>query len=191
LIEKARVRHFIKFKWLATKLDYSCMSNSGTFNNNLKEISSNFLLVWRGMPLNFSSACWINSIIVVLTRRTTSSRIYMKAIVLARCNVAKYGHCSYTSDPMLSHRLGIAAADTLIDALQSFIKAENIEDTKFTCQGCEIQVLRGEQTKIDQALVVIALHHKRFRNDRCSTNKIDKFVKYPSELDLMPFMSCP
>ena len=68
---------------------------------------------------------------------------------------------------------------------------EKIEETKFTCEGCKSQVLMEKQTKIDQAPPVISLHLKRFRNNGQFIHKIDKFVEYPLELDLRPFISCP
>jgi ubiquitin C-terminal hydrolase len=63
-------------------------------------------------------------------------------------------------------------------------------DIKFTCKGCRTQVMKMEkQLKLHKPPQVLALHLKRFKNDGVSIEKIDKFVDYPIELDLSPFLS--
>ncbi|XP_072987788.1 ubiquitin carboxyl-terminal hydrolase 21-like isoform X1 [Typha latifolia] len=103
------------------------------------------------------------------------------------------GHCSDTYEPFLDLSLEIDDIDTVDDALMSFTKVEKIDDpeTKFTCDGCQSQVLMEKQLKLDKAPDVLALQLKRFKNDGVSIYKIYKPVEYPSELDLKPFLSSP
>lgn len=103
------------------------------------------------------------------------------------------GHCSDTYEPIVDLSLEIDDAEDLTDALESFTKAEMINDpdVKFICEGCKAQVSMEKQLKIEQPPNVIALHLKRFTNTEYSVVKISKFVKYPLELDLMPFLSSP
>lgn len=63
-------------------------------------------------------------------------------------------------------------------------------DVKFTCEGCKNQVPNMEkQLKLHEPPQVLALHLKRFKSDGVSLEKIDKFVQYPVEFDLKPFLS--
>ncbi|KAL0904142.1 hypothetical protein M5K25_026216 [Dendrobium thyrsiflorum] len=103
------------------------------------------------------------------------------------------GHCSDTYEPIVDLSLEIDDVDNLTEALESFTKTEMIDDPdiKFTCEGCKAQVSMEKQLKIEQPPNVIALHLKRFTNTDYSVLKICKFVKYPLELDLMPFLSSP
>ncbi|PKA53227.1 Ubiquitin carboxyl-terminal hydrolase 20 [Apostasia shenzhenica] len=101
------------------------------------------------------------------------------------------GHLSNTYEPLLDLSLEIDDVDCLTDALESFTKAEMIDDpdSRLTCDGCKAKVIMEKQLKIDQAPTVIALHLKRFKTVGLFVDKIPKFVKYPLELDLMPYLS--
>ncbi|XP_008796260.2 ubiquitin carboxyl-terminal hydrolase 21-like [Phoenix dactylifera] len=103
------------------------------------------------------------------------------------------GHCSDTFEPLLDLSLEIGDVDTLTDALVSFTKVEKLDDpeAKFTCEGCKAQVLVEKQLKLDQAPEIVALQLKRFKSIGFFATKIEKFVEYPLELDLNPFLSCP
>lgn len=104
------------------------------------------------------------------------------------------GHCSDTFEPFLDLSLEINSdsVNTLPDALCSFTQVEAMEDpdVKFTCEGCKNQVPNMEkQLKLHEPPQVLALHLKRFKSDGVSLEKIDKFVQYPVEFDLKPFLS--
>uniref|UniRef100_A0A1D1Z570 Ubiquitin carboxyl-terminal hydrolase 21 n=1 Tax=Anthurium amnicola TaxID=1678845 RepID=A0A1D1Z570_9ARAE len=103
------------------------------------------------------------------------------------------GHRSDTYEPLLDLSLEIEDAESLEDALESFTTVEKIEDPeiKFTCEGCKAQVSVQKQFTLDQVPPVIALHLKRFKSNGYIADKIDKFVKYPLDLDLKPFHSNP
>lgn len=99
------------------------------------------------------------------------------------------GHCSDTYEPSVDFSLEIGDADTLSGALDSFTKVEEIEDseTKFTCENCKEQVSVEKQLMLEQTPSVAVFHLKRFKNDGCFVEKIDKFVSFPLELDLLPY----
>lgn len=83
----------------------------------------------------------------------------------------------------------IEDADNLLTALQSFTKVEKIEDpdNKFTCEKCKEQVSVEKKISVDQVPSVAVFHLKRFKNDGCFVQKIDKHVSFPLDLDLLPF----
>ncbi|KAK8970427.1 Ubiquitin carboxyl-terminal hydrolase 20 [Platanthera guangdongensis] len=114
-------------------------------------------------------------------------------LLRSRLRCLDCGHSSDTYEAIVDLSLEIDDVDNLTSALESFTKAETIDDPdiKFTCEGCKSQVSMEKQLKIEQPPNVIALHLKRFTNIEYSALKISKFVKYPIELDLMPFMSSP
>ncbi|KAI3469152.1 hypothetical protein Pfo_025815 [Paulownia fortunei] len=118
-----------------------------------------------------------------LVKQVFGGRLVSK---LKCCNC---GHCSDTYEPSIDLSLEIEDADNLLTALQSFTKVEEIEDpeTKFTCEKCKEQVSIEKQLSFDQAPSVAVFHLKRFKNDGCLVQKIDKHVAFPLDLDLLPF----
>ncbi|KAL2545363.1 ubiquitin carboxyl-terminal hydrolase 21-like [Forsythia ovata] len=109
--------------------------------------------------------------------------------LVSKLKCCNCGHCSDTYEPSIDLSLEIEDADTLLIALQSFTKVEKIEDpeTKFTCEECKEQVSVEKQLVLDHAPSIAAFHLKRFKNDGCVVEKIDKHVAFPLELDLLPF----
>ncbi|XP_011082363.1 ubiquitin carboxyl-terminal hydrolase 20 [Sesamum indicum] len=109
--------------------------------------------------------------------------------VVSKLKCCSCGHFSDTYEPSIDLSLEIEDADDLLTALQSFTKVEKIEDpeTKFTCEKCKEQVSIEKQLSFDQAPYVATFHLKRFKNDGCLVQKIDKHVAFPLELDLVPF----
>ncbi|KAF3792966.1 Ubiquitin carboxyl-terminal hydrolase 21 [Nymphaea thermarum] len=103
------------------------------------------------------------------------------------------GNRSDTFEPLLDLSLEIDDADRLIDALSSFTKIEPIDDPdlKFTCDSCKQQVAVEKQLTLNRLPNIIAFHLKRFRNTGPEVEKIGKFVEYPLEIDLQPFLSNP
>ncbi|XP_020248080.1 ubiquitin carboxyl-terminal hydrolase 21-like isoform X2 [Asparagus officinalis] len=185
----------------------SCMANPGwsiapyDFTDNLRKISFDFELglqqdaheFYHGLLDNLHNSCLDPSSKdhpLSMEKNSLIKDIY-GGISISQLKCTECGHCSNTPEPLLDLSLEIADADTLKDALESFTKVERIEETKFTCEGCKLQVLMDKQTKIDHAPPVISLHLKRFRNDGVTIDKIDKFVEYPLELDLRPFICYP
>ncbi|KAL0329076.1 UNVERIFIED_CONTAM: Ubiquitin carboxyl-terminal hydrolase 20 [Sesamum radiatum] len=109
--------------------------------------------------------------------------------IVSKLKCCSCGHVSDTYEPSIDLSLEIEDADDLLTALQSFTKVEKIEDpeTKFTCEKCKEQVSIEKQLSFDQAPYVATFHLKRFKNDGCLVQKIDKHVAFPLELDLVPF----
>ncbi|KAL0313601.1 UNVERIFIED_CONTAM: Ubiquitin carboxyl-terminal hydrolase 20 [Sesamum radiatum] len=109
--------------------------------------------------------------------------------IVSKLKCCSCGHFSDTYEPSIDLSLEIGDADDLLTALQSFTKVEKIEDpeTKFTCEKCKEQVSIEKQLSFDQAPYVATFHLKRFKNDGCLVQKIDKHVAFPLELDLAPF----
>ncbi|CAN6461070.1 unnamed protein product [Victoria cruziana] len=103
------------------------------------------------------------------------------------------GHRSDTFEPLLDVSLEIDDADRLTDALSSFTKIEPIDDPdlKFTCASCKQQVAVEKQLTLDRLPNIAAFHLKRFKNIGSEVEKIQKFVEYPLEIDLQPFLSNP
>ncbi|XAR70632.1 Ubiquitinyl hydrolase 1 [Bertholletia excelsa] len=98
-------------------------------------------------------------------------------------------HCSDTYEPLIDLSLEIENVGTVPGALQSFTRVERIEDseTKFTCEKCKEVVSLEKQLVLDQVPSVAMFHLKRFKNDGSDVEKIDKFVEFPLELDLLPY----
>lgn len=101
------------------------------------------------------------------------------------------GHCSNTYEPLIDLSLEIENVATLPSALESFTKMEKIEDPEmqFTCDECKERVSIEKQLILDQAPSVATFHLKRFKNDGFFVKKIDKYVEFPLELDLLPYTS--
>ncbi|KAL8552868.1 hypothetical protein ACS0TY_001517 [Phlomoides rotata] len=109
--------------------------------------------------------------------------------VVSNLKCCNCGHCSDTYEPSVDLSLEIDDADNLLLALQSFTKVERIEDsdTQFTCEKCKEQVSVEKKLTFDQAPSVAVFHLKRFKNDGCFVQKIDKHVSFPLDLDMQPF----
>uniref|UniRef100_A0A5B7AVI3 Ubiquitin carboxyl-terminal hydrolase n=1 Tax=Davidia involucrata TaxID=16924 RepID=A0A5B7AVI3_DAVIN len=109
--------------------------------------------------------------------------------LISKLRCCNCGHCSDTYEPLIDLSLEVEDVDTLSSALQSFTKVEKIEDseTKFTCENCKEEVSVEKQLMLDQVPSVAAFHLKRFKNDGSYVEKIDKHVKFPLELDLLPY----
>ncbi|KAG8374615.1 hypothetical protein BUALT_Bualt10G0013900 [Buddleja alternifolia] len=164
----------------------------GSFANNLSYISSSFERFQQEDAHEFLQ-CFLDRLGSChdseqkerdnLVKQVFGGRLVSK---LKCCNC---GHCSDTYEPSIDLSLEIEDADNLLTALQSFTKVEKIEDpeTKFTCEECTEQVTIEKQLAFDQAPSVAAFHLKRFKNDGCFVQKIDKHVAFPLDLDLLPF----
>ena len=126
--------------------------------------------------MNFST-----SILTQVSRLSLVSELQLRC---CNCN-----HSSDTYEPSVNFSLEIENAHNLTTALESFTKAENLEneEMKFTCDNCNQKVSVEKQLMLDQAPPVCAFHFKRFKNDGSIIEKIDKHVEFPLELDLQPY----
>ncbi|KAG2261842.1 hypothetical protein Bca52824_068921 [Brassica carinata] len=95
---------------------------------------------------------------------------------------------SETFETSLGWSLEIEDVEDLSSALESFTCVEKLED-QFTCDDCKEKVSKEKQLKFDKLPLVATFHLKRFKNNGVYMQKIFKDVKFPLELDLLPYMS--
>ncbi|XP_024986567.1 ubiquitin carboxyl-terminal hydrolase 20-like [Cynara cardunculus var. scolymus] len=109
--------------------------------------------------------------------------------VVSKLRCCNCNHCSDTYEPSVDLSLEIEDANNISTALESFTKVEHLgdEEIKFTCENCNQKVSVDKQLVLDQTPSVCTLHLKRFKNDGCYVEKIDKHVEFPLELDLQPY----
>ncbi|KAG0472753.1 hypothetical protein HPP92_014610 [Vanilla planifolia] len=199
---------FCSFCTLKSHID-ECIAKSGSvvtpskFAYNLSKISSFFQFGEQHDAHEFLS-CFLDSIgtsylkhISKAHRLSSPGDSVIDQVfggqLKSQLRCCECGHCSDTYESLLGLSLEIDDVDDLNEALESFTQAEKIDDPdiKLTCGGCKAQGSMEKQLKIEQTPSVIALHLKRFKHSEHYVHKIGKFIKYPMELDLMPFLSCP
>ncbi|KAK4724220.1 hypothetical protein R3W88_026999 [Solanum pinnatisectum] len=95
-----------------------------------------------------------------------------------QCFLNKLEICCYNLD------LEIVDVDSVPKALESFTKIEKIE---FSCEKCKTQGPFEKQFLVDRASSVATLCLKRFNNDGFSVQKVDKYVSFPLELDMLHY----
>uniref|UniRef100_A0A1J3EPU8 Ubiquitin carboxyl-terminal hydrolase n=1 Tax=Noccaea caerulescens TaxID=107243 RepID=A0A1J3EPU8_NOCCA len=108
--------------------------------------------------------------------------------LLSRLHCCNCNSFSDTFEPSLGWSLEIEDVDDLYSALESFTCVEKLED-QFTCENCKEKVSKEKQLKFDKLPPVATFHLKRFKNDGHYMEKIFNHVKFPLELDLLPYMS--
>uniref|UniRef100_A0A8C5G937 Ubiquitin carboxyl-terminal hydrolase n=1 Tax=Gouania willdenowi TaxID=441366 RepID=A0A8C5G937_GOUWI len=95
---------------------------------------------------------------------------------------------SDTFDPFLDVTLDIQKASTVSEALEQFVKAEQLGgENAYKCSKCEHMVTATKRFTIHKRANVLTVSLKRF--DDFTGGKISKHVKYSEYLDLRPFMS--
>ena len=104
------------------------------------------------------------------------------------------GSCRYVSntfDPFLDLSLEISRASTLTKALQRFTAVETLDgNNKYKCEECRALVKASKRFWIESAPNVLTVQLKRFEYGAYG-RKVDKHVKFPSTLDLTPYMRAP
>lgn len=101
------------------------------------------------------------------------------------------GHSSSKVEPETCLSLDIETADVLLDALALYFQVETIGEVgdKPTCDNCKMEVLKESKRRVEKAPTIAIFHLKRFEHTFSGTKKINKYVDYPLELDLRPFLS--
>ncbi|EPS64352.1 hypothetical protein M569_10430, partial [Genlisea aurea] len=107
--------------------------------------------------------------------------------IVSKLRCCSCGHSSDSCEPSVDLSLEIEDAGSLEMALQSFTGLET--DIKFTCDKCREEVCFEKQLCLNKTPLVAVFHLKRFRNDGCFGEKIDKHVTFPTNLDLQPYTS--
>lgn len=97
-------------------------------------------------------------------------------------------HCSDTFEPLIDLSLEIENSNSIIEALESFTRAEALEcDAKYECENCKHGSSFSKKLTIDNAPEILSIQLKRFINTGIIGNKVHKEVTYPKVLDLKPF----
>jgi ubiquitin carboxyl-terminal hydrolase 36/42 len=95
---------------------------------------------------------------------------------------------SNTYDPALDLSLDLASANSVERALRRFTTAEALDgENKYKCEVERVKVKATKTMSISRPPNVLVLHLKRFF--ALSSGKVDKFVRYPSTLDLSPYVT--
>ncbi|KAF9443321.1 cysteine proteinase [Macrolepiota fuliginosa MF-IS2] len=97
------------------------------------------------------------------------------------------GHNSDTFDRILDLSLDIIKADSLKEALKSFISPDYLKGAdKYKCEKCKKHVNAEKRFTIHEAPPVLTVHLKRFSP---LGRKIGHHVTYDEHLNLQPYMS--
>ena len=93
-----------------------------------------------------------------------------------------------------SNHYQMAALDwtTLYGCLDRFTRLEKLGlDQKFYCENCKIPQESVKQMSLCKLPQVLCLHIKRFEHShvRNMSRKIDRYVQFPFNLDMAPYMS--
>ncbi|KAL9253370.1 Ubiquitin carboxyl-terminal hydrolase 25-like protein [Drosera capensis] len=102
-----------------------------------------------------------------------------------RCTLC--GARSNKDDDMMDVSLGIAGNNSVMDAMQKFFQAEDLDGgNKYGCEKCKKLVKAKKQLYILQAPNVLVLHLKRFVGGQ---EKTDKDIAFQEFMVLSSFMS--
>lgn len=97
---------------------------------------------------------------------------------------------SNTFDFFMDFILDIRSAKSLEEALKKFTQPETLEnENAYKCSKCRKKVVARKRFSVYKAPNVATFQLKRFDSDRIFGGKVTKFVSYPEELDLRPYMS--
>ena len=97
---------------------------------------------------------------------------------------------SNTFDFFMDFILDIRNAKSLEDSLRRFTQAETLEnENAYKCGRCKRKVTARKRFSVYKAPNVATFQLKRFDSDRIYGGKVTKYVSYPEELDLRPYMS--
>lgn len=108
-----------------------------------------------------------------------------------KCLASSCNHISNTFDPILDLSLEITRASTLTKALQRFTAVEYLDgENKYECENCRARVRASKRFWIESPPNVLTIHLKRFEFGAYG-RKIDKHIKFPTLLDLTPYMRAP
>ncbi|XP_006991849.3 ubiquitin carboxyl-terminal hydrolase 17-like protein B [Peromyscus maniculatus bairdii] len=101
--------------------------------------------------------------------------------------------CQGTSDsvnPFLDISLDINAAQSVNEALENFVKPEELcGENAYHCDHCQEKMPASKTLTIETASKVVLLVLNRFSD--FTGGKVNRHVSYPESLDLRPYMSQP
>lgn len=97
---------------------------------------------------------------------------------------------SNTFDFFMDLILDIRNAKSLEEALKKFTQPETLEnENAYKCSKCRKKVTARKRFTVYKAPNVATFQLKRFDSDRIFGGKVTKFISYPEEFDLRPYMS--
>lgn len=97
---------------------------------------------------------------------------------------------SNTFDFFMDIILDISNAKSLEESLKRFTQPETLErENAYKCSKCKKKVTARKRFSVYRAPNVATFQLKRFDSDRIFGGKVTKYVSYPDELDLRPYMS--
>ena len=97
---------------------------------------------------------------------------------------------SDTYDYFMDLMLDIRGAKSLEEALRKYTQAETLDnDNAYRCGRCKREVAARKRLSVYKAPNVATFQFKRFDADRIFGGKITKFISYPEDLDLKPYVS--
>lgn len=147
--------------------------------------------MWKACLMNLDINTKTNKIDPRIKETTTINHIFggyhRSQVLCLSCNSR-----SDTFDFFMDFILDIRNAKSLEDALKKFTQPETLEnENAYKCSKCRKKVTAKKKFTVYKAPNVATFQLKRFDSDRIFGGKVTKFISYPDELDLRPFMSDP
>jgi ubiquitin carboxyl-terminal hydrolase 22/27/51 len=120
-------------------------------------------------------------------------------------NCLQCGNTSTTMDPFLDISLHLkthanessSVLSSLYECLQRYTRKEKLDRDVYTCAKCGTKQESTKQLTIKSLPIVMCFHLKRFehgfmekkKGKQQAMQKIDDFIEFPVEIDLMPYTS--
>ncbi|XP_040212747.1 ubiquitin carboxyl-terminal hydrolase 42 isoform X4 [Rana temporaria] len=124
------------------------------------------------------------------TQATTFIHQVFGGCLRSRVKCLKCKSVSDTYEDCLDIALEIKASHSINQALEEFVKAEQLEgDNAYKCSKCNQLVTATKKFTIHRTSNVLTLSLKRFAS--FSGGKLSKEIKYPEYLDIRPYTSHP
>ncbi|KAF6020803.1 USP42 [Bugula neritina] len=99
-------------------------------------------------------------------------------------------HASNTFDPFLDISVEVKESSNLENALSKFVTPETLDvENAYKCESCMKKVCAQKRFTIHKASNVLTIHLKRFDMNRMLGTKVSRHIKFPSELNIRPYMS--
>lgn len=147
--------------------------------------------MWKACLMNLDINTKVNKLDPRIKETTTINHIFggyhRSQVLCLSCNSR-----SNTFDFFMDFILDIRNAKSLEDALKQFTRPETLEnENAYKCCKCRKKVAAKKKFTVYKAPNVATFQLKRFDSDRIFGGKVTKFISYPEELDLRPFMADP
>lgn len=169
------LRYLIDHMWKACLMNLDINVNN---NNSNKLSSNNNNIINSKLDPRVKETTLINHIF---------GGYHRSQVLCLTCNTR-----SNTFDFFMDIILDIRNAKSLEEALKRFTQQETLEnENAYKCGVCRKKVTARKKFTVYKEPNVATFQLKRFDSDRIFGGKIIKFISYPEELDLRPYMSDP